>query len=189
MTTPTTTLTVRWTDLADPLVRPLLDELAYEYATRYQGILAVDQIRQEMEHYPAAEFAAPDGALVLLLEDGEPVAGGAFRRRVEPELGDADRRPRSEGRDEAGLPTVPTAELKRIWTHHAHRRRGLAARVVAELEQRASELGYPRLYLTTGPRQPEAVGLYLRAGYTPLFDPAAEATGPLPFEKWLEVDS
>ena len=189
MTAPTTTLTIRWTDLADPLVRPLLDELAYEYATRYEGILAVEQIRDELEHYPAAEFAEPDGALVLLLEDGEPVAGGAFRRRVEPELGDADRRPRSEGRDDAGLPTDPTAELNRIWTHHAHRRRGLAARVVAELEQRASELGYPRLYLTTGPRQPEAVGLYLRAGYTPLFDPAAEATGPLPFEKWLEVDS
>ena len=51
------------------------------------------------------------------------------------------------------------------------------------------DLGYPRLYLTTGPRQPEAVGLYLRAGYTPLFDPAAEATGPLPFEKWLEATS
>ena len=29
----------------------------------------------------------------------------------------------------------------------------------------------------------------VRAGYTPLFDPAAEATGPLPFEKWLEVTS
>ena len=75
MTAPTSTLTVRWTDLADPLVRPLLDELAYEYATRYQGILAVDQIRDELEHYPAAEFAAPDGALVLLLEDGEPGGG------------------------------------------------------------------------------------------------------------------
>lgn len=187
MTAPSPTLTVRWTALSDPLVRPLLDELAYEYARRYQGILAVDDIRAELEHYPAHEFASPDGGLVLLLEDGVPVAGGAFRRRVEPELGDVDRRPRSEGRDEAGVPTVPTAELKRIWTHHAHRRRGLATRVVVELEQRAAALGYPRLYLTTGPRQPEAVGLYLRAGYTPLFDPDAEATGPLPFEKWLEV--
>jgi GNAT superfamily N-acetyltransferase len=187
MTAPTSTLTVRWTELADPLVRPLLDELAHEYATRYQGILAVDQIRAELESYPAEEFAEPEGALVLLLEDGVAVAGGAFRRRVEPELGDAARRPRAEGRDEAGRPTVPTAELKRIWTHHAHRRRRLAARVVAELEQRAADLGYPRLYLTTGPRQPEAVGLYLRAGYTPLFDPGAEATGPLPFEKWVEV--
>jgi GNAT superfamily N-acetyltransferase len=168
-------------------VRPLLDELAHEYATRYQGILAVDEIRAELAHYPAHEFAEPDGGLVLLLEDGAPVAGGAFRRRVEPELGDAARRSRAEGRDEAGAPTVPTAELKRIWTHHAHRRRGLASRVVDELEKRAAALGYPRLYLTTGPRQPEAVGLYLRTGYTPLFDPAAEATGPLPFEKWLEV--
>lgn len=179
------TLTVRWTTFADPLVRPLLDELAHEYATRYANVLAAEQIRAELESYPPAEFVAPRGALVLLLEDGRPVAGGAFRRRVERELGDPARRPRTDGRDSSGLPTVPTAELKRIWTHHAHRRRGLAARVVVELEARAAELGYPRVYLTTGPRQPEAVGLYLRAGYTPLFDPDAEATGPLPFEKWL----
>ena len=182
MTAASPTLTVRWTGLADPLVRPLLDELAHEYATRYQGILAVDEVRAELESYPAREFAEPDGALVLLLEDGVPVAGGAFRRRLEAELGDPDRRAPTRS-------PVPTAELKRIWTHHAHRRQGLAARVVAELEQRATQLGYPRVYLTTGPRQPEAVGLYLRAGYTPLFDPAAEPTGPLPFEKWLEVAS
>lgn len=182
MTAPSPTLTVRWTGLADPLVRPLLDELAHEYATRYEGVLAVDEIRAELENYPAREFAEPDGALVLLLAEGVPLAGGAFRRRVEPELGDAARRA-------AGRPTVPTAELKRIWTHHAHRRRGLAARVVAELERRAAVQGYPRVYLTTGPRQPEAVGLYLRAGYTPLFDPAEQPTGPLPFEKWLEVSS
>ena len=159
MTAPTSTLTVRWTDLADPLVRPLLDELAYEYATRYQGILAVEQIRAEMEHYPAAEFAPPDGALVLLLEDGEPVAGGAFRRRHRARARGRRRRPRAEGRDEAGLPTVPTAELKRIWTHHAHRRRGLAARVVAELEQRASRPGLPAAlpdHRVRGSRRPSA---------------------------------
>ena len=28
------------------------------------------------------------------------------------------------------------------------------------------------MYLTTGPRQPEARDLYLAAGWTPLFDPA-----------------
>ncbi|MBN1092928.1 hypothetical protein JKP75_10355 [Blastococcus sp. TML/M2B] len=33
--------------------------------------------------------------------------------------------------------------------------------------------GYTRLYLTTGPLQPEARALYLAAGWTPLFDPAA----------------
>ena len=187
MTAPNPTLTVRWTGLADPLVRPLLDELAHEYATRYEGILAVDQIRDELEHYPAAEFASPDGALVLLLEDGEPVAGGAFRRRVEPELGDADRRPRAEGRDESGVPTVPTAELKRIWTDSAHRRQGLAKKLLTELETDIAGRGYTRIYLTTGDRQPEAERLYESAGYTRLAEPlpAEGEVYPMAFQKVL----
>ncbi|MCG8928041.1 GNAT family N-acetyltransferase [Lentzea sp. CC55] len=76
-----------------------------------------------------------------------------------------------------------TAELKRIWTHSSHRRRGLARRVLLLLEAEASRLGHRRLYLTTGPRQPEARGLYLAAGYTPLFDVTVPPAGPLPFEK------
>jgi predicted GNAT superfamily acetyltransferase len=59
-----------------------------------------------------------------------------------------------------------------MWTAAAHRRRGLARRVLAELEDRAAARGYTRMYLTTGPRQPEAKALYLAAGWTPLFDPA-----------------
>ncbi len=196
---------VRSVTLHDPLVRPLLDELAHEYATRYRSILDADELRAEMEHYPAADFAAPDGELVLLLADGEPVAGGAFRRRAEPELGDPARRTRPEAGPHArtdahsgavrsgavhsddGTPLVATAELKRIWTHSAHRRRGLARQVLVELEDRAAQRGYVRIYLTTGPRQPEAAGLYLRAGYTPLFDVSRdpEEIGPLAFEKWL----
>lgn len=65
---------------------------------------------------------------------------------------------------------------------------GLARRVLAELEAAAAAAGYRRIHLTTGPRQPEAKGLYLATGYTPLFDPAADpapAFGPLPFEKNL----
>jgi GNAT superfamily N-acetyltransferase len=191
---------VRSVTLHDPLVRPLLDELAHEYATRYRSILDADELRAEMEHYPAADFAAPDGALVQLLADGEPVAGGAFRRRAEPELGDPARRTRPEAGPHArtdphsgavhrddGTPLVATAERKRNWTHSAHRRRGLARQVLVELEDRAAQRGYVRIYLTTGPRQPEAAGLYLRAGYTPLFDVSRdpEEIGPLAFEKWL----
>jgi GNAT superfamily N-acetyltransferase len=192
------TIEVRSVHLHDPLVRPLLDELAHEYATRYRTVLDEETLRAEMEHYPAADFAAPHGELVLLLTDGEPVAGGAFRRRAEAEAGEPGRRtrPRSgafaEGatHTDDGVPVAPTAELKRIWTHSAHRRRGLARHVLAELERRADERGYARIYLTTGPRQPEAAGLYLSAGYTPLFDVARnpEEIGPLAFEKWLCPD-
>ena len=44
--------------------------------------------------------------------------------------------------------------------------------MLALLEERAAAAGYARMYLTTGPRQPEARDLYLAAGWTPLFDPA-----------------
>ncbi|MFJ4187703.1 GNAT family N-acetyltransferase [Kitasatospora sp. NPDC089509] len=145
--------------LADPLVEPLLRELTHEYVTRYGP-----EAHQEMTRYPVDAFAEPHGVLLLLLEDGEPVAGGAYKRYD-------DR----------------TAEVKRMWTHSAHRRRGLARRVLAELERTAAAVGYRRIFLSTGPRQPEARGLYLAAGYTPLFDVTADplTIGPLRFEKPL----
>lgn len=156
----------------DPLVEPLLRELTHEYVSRYGP-----EAHQEMTRYPRDAFAEPHGVLLLLLEDGEPVAGGGYKRYDER-----------------------TAELKRMWTHSAHRRRGLARRVLAELERTAAAAGYARIYLTTGPRQPEAKGLYLASGYTPLFDVAADPPslpadgqqgptpiGPLPFEKHLPV--
>lgn len=180
-------LSTRDVRLHDPLVGPLLDGLAHEYSTRYTGLLTPDELRDELAHDGAEEFAAPGGALVLVLEDGEPVAGGAYRRHTEPEHGEPARLADPGVRDASGAPTVATAELKRIWTHAAHRRRGLARVVLAALERRAREAGYPRIYLTTGPKQPEAVGLYLAAGYTPLFDPAAYPGDAVPhgFEKWL----
>ncbi|MEV5320210.1 GNAT family N-acetyltransferase [Streptomyces sp. NPDC052687] len=156
-------LTVLRVPVSDPRVRPLLRELGDEYSRRYGK-----DAHAELSRYPDEEFTAPyGGVLLLLLEAGEPVAGGAFRR-YDPE----------------------TAELKRIWTHSAHRRRGLARRVVAELEREAAARGYRRVHLTTGPRQPEARALYLATGYTPLFDTDAdpETIGPLPFEKHLPAN-
>ncbi|CCK32602.1 acetyltransferase, GNAT family protein [Streptomyces davaonensis JCM 4913] len=155
-------LTVIHVPVSDPRVRPLIRELGEEYSRRYGR-----DAHAELARYPDEEFtAAHGGALLLLLERCEPVAGGAFRRYDDT-----------------------TAELKRIWTHSAHRRRGLARRVVAELEREAGSRGYRRIHLTTGPRQPEARGLYLATGYTPLFDTAAdpETIGPLPFEKHLSA--
>jgi len=154
-------LEVRRVDPTDPLTGPMMAELTHEYVTRYG-----EGAYQEMTRYPTELFRPPDGILLLLLENGDAVAGGAVKRYDER-----------------------TAELKRIWTDSAHRRRGLGRRVVAELEREAVALGYRRLYLTTGPRQPEAKGLYLALGYTALFDVSADplTIGPLPFEKVLVV--
>lgn len=155
----------RYIAATDELARPLLAELELEYDTRY-GDFFGERASTELTRYPAAEFAAPHGAFVVLLRNGSPIAGGAFKR-VDDE----------------------TAELKRIWTSAAHRREGLGRRVVAELEAEALRRGYSRVYLTTGPRQPEAKGLYLAAGYTPLFDTTApsEDVGIHPFEKRLDA--
>ncbi|MEV4012437.1 GNAT family N-acetyltransferase, partial [Nonomuraea angiospora] len=81
-----------------------------------------------------------------------------------------------------------TAEVKRVWTHPRHRREGLGRLVVRELEREAAGRGYRRIYLTTGPRQPEAVRLYLASGYDPQFDVADRpARGPLAFVKDLHL--
>jgi polar amino acid transport system permease protein len=130
----------------DPRARPLLDELEREYDTRY-GTAWGEPASAELARYPSEVFAPPEGSFVLLLRDGTAIAGGALKRFDDT-----------------------TAELKRIWTSSAHRRQGLALRVVAELEAEARRLGYSTVYLTTGPLQPEAQRLYLTAGYTPLYD-------------------
>jgi GNAT superfamily N-acetyltransferase len=150
---------VRWVAADDPVLRPLVADLARDYDARYAPTNGVPS-SAELTRYPPEVFAAEqDGAFVAVLEEGEDgsarlIAGGALKRG---------------GRGSDGR---PQAELKRMWTDPERRRRGLAGRVLALLEQRAAELGYTGLELTTGARQPEAVALYLRHGWAPDFDPA-----------------
>ena len=147
----------------DPLAAPLFAELAVEYDARYGDLFG--GAREELTRYPVEEFLPPAGELVLLLAGDQPVAGGAYRRHPDP----------------------GTAEVKRMWTAATHRRRGLGRRVLAELEARAAARGYTRMYLTTGPRQPEAKALYLAAGWTPLFDPAVPRPTDLSVLRGLPV--
>jgi len=59
------------------------------------------------------------------------------------------------------------AEVKRMFVHAAHRGRGHARAVLAELERTAAAAGRRRAVLETGTRQPEAMALYTSAGYRP----------------------
>ncbi|MFG1815734.1 NADPH-dependent FMN reductase [Kribbella sp. NPDC049174] len=142
---------------------PLLADLVVEYSTRYGR---TNENTQLTEVPPSDFHPERGGAFVLLRSGGQTVAGGAIRRYDDQ-----------------------TAEVKRMWTSHLHRRQGLGRRVIAELEAAAVDLGYRKLYLTTGPRQPEAAGLYLAAGFEPQFDTSVdpESIGPLPFTKDLAV--
>lgn len=153
-------LTVAQVQVGDPELQPLLDELVVEYGTRYGRISA----QSELTEVPVTDFEAPYGTFLVLIENGTTIAGGAIRRFDDQ-----------------------TAEVKRVWTSSQHRRRGLARRLMAELERAAADLGYRRMHLTTGPRQPEARSLYLAGGYHPRFDVNAdpETIGPLAFAKEL----
>jgi len=124
--------------LTDPLVEPLLQGLAEEYSRRYGLAIGTG----EMATTPARQFEAPDGAFVVLLDQGRSVAGGGVRRLS---------------------PT--TCEVKRMWTAPDRRRKGLASAVLAALEEAGRDLGYRRIRLVTGPAQPEAIALYGTHGY------------------------
>jgi GNAT superfamily N-acetyltransferase len=147
----------------DERAAPLMQALYDEYDTRY-GADFPDEATSEMTRYPPSVFQPPDGAFLLLLRDGEAIAGGAFKRF-----------------------DAHTVEFKRIWTRTDLRRQGLGRKVLDELEAQARARGYDRAFLTTGFRQPEAHSLYFSAGYTPLFDidEDPEVYGILPFVKAL----
>jgi ribosomal protein S18 acetylase RimI-like enzyme len=144
------------------LAQPLLAELAVEYGERYDSPPLM--VLAWLKDNPAAEFAPPDGGMLVGLLDGRPVTGGAFCRY------DAD-----------------TAELKRIWTDREHRRRGYARALLAELEAEIAVRGYRNIYLMTGNRQPEAEELYEALGYTRLAEPLPSVgpVFPIAFRKGL----
>ncbi|MHC5225550.1 GNAT family N-acetyltransferase [Ignatzschineria sp. LJL83] len=151
-----------YTSIDDPRAKPLRDALTEEYDRRYGDFYKQEGAIAEMDRYPASDFAPPLGNFVLLVRDGETIGGGGFKFYDDN-----------------------TAELKRIWTSANHRRQGLAAKILVELETQAIRQGYQKLYLTTGFRQPEAVALYLKHGYQNLFDlnDDFEALRKLPFTK------
>jgi putative acetyltransferase len=60
-----------------------------------------------------------------------------------------------------------TAEIKRMYVRPEMRGRGVARHVLDALEREAKTLGATRLLLETGTRQPEAIALYTKAGFSP----------------------
>jgi len=156
-------LTTRHTTPLDPQARIVLADLEREYDARY-GDHFGQPASVEINRYPVEAFSAPSGTFLLIESDGQAIAAGAFMTI-----------------------DAATAEVKRMWTHADHRGRGLAKLVLAGLETEARRRGFSRIALSTGPRQPEAVRLYLGTGYTPLFDPALtpEQIGIHFFEKEL----
>ena len=58
-----------------------------------------------------------------------------------------------------------TMEVKRMFVAPEYRGKGIAHKILIELELWTIELGYNRCVLETGINQPEALALYHKSGY------------------------
>ncbi len=113
--------------------------LCAELDAHLNDLVGGEKQRAQYAQYNTLE-SIRDAALVL--EDGQAVACGAFKR-YEP----------------------GTAEIKRVYTKPAYRGRGYARALMAALERRARAQGYTRLILETGDRLENAKAIYARLGF------------------------
>jgi GNAT superfamily N-acetyltransferase len=81
-----------------------------------------------------------------------------------------------------------TVEVKRMYVSPGSRNKGIATRMLTELETWAGEFSYKKIRLETGKRQPEAIGLYKLNGYRliPNFGQYAGVENSVCFEKILK---
>jgi GNAT superfamily N-acetyltransferase len=134
-------LQVRRVAFTDPDAQRLVADVQAEYVARYGG--------EDDSPLEVGVFDPPHGAFFLGYLDGVPVATGGWRIR-------SDVRP---------FGGVRSAEIKRMYVAPAARRQGHARTVLAHLEQTARTAGADAMVLETGTAQPEAIRLYLEAGY------------------------
>lgn len=102
------------------------------------------QIRDGEEHSFYNQFNKLNNIkhAVVAYDDGMPVGCGAIKEYQ----GD-------------------TAEIKRMFVSSNVRGKGIATKILVELEHWAKELNYAKCILETGVNQPEAIGLYYKNGY------------------------
>ena len=120
--------------------------------------------RDGNEHSFYAQFNKIDTIkyAIVCYEDDTPVACGAIKEYAKDAV-----------------------EIKRMFTLPEHRGKGIASRVLTELELWAADLTYKTCILETGKRQPEAITLYKRNGYTliPNYGQYANVENSVCFEK------
>jgi len=123
-------------------------------------------IRDGAEHAFYAQYNTIDAIrhVVVVHEDGRPVGCGALKPY--------------DGK---------TAEIKRMYVPPHGRRKGIASRVLHELEAWARELSFEKCVLETGKKQPEAIALYRKSGYAviPNYGQYAGVKNSICFEKKL----
>ncbi|SDX67641.1 Predicted N-acetyltransferase YhbS [Modestobacter sp. DSM 44400] len=126
----------------DAVAIQLVEQVQHEYVVRYGG--------RDAAQVDPDEFAAPHGLFLVAEADGEPAGCGGWR---------------VHGTDASGGTVV---ELKRMYVAPGFRRHGIARTLLAALEATAARAGHREVVLNSGGRQPEALALYARTGYTPV---------------------
>jgi GNAT superfamily N-acetyltransferase len=136
------TLEIRIEGYASPAATALIAEAMADLAERYGS-------EGDATPVDPAQFDPPGGALLVGYLDGVPVASGAWRSNAEH---------------------PDAAEIKRMYVRPEARNRGVAMAMLRAVEESARRAGRTRAILETGTGQPEAIALYLKAGYTRIPD-------------------
>lgn len=158
---------VPWDDPRAESLRAAMDaEIGPRYADKLDGVepAQVEVIGRALAVDPATIVAT-----VIASVDGVPV-GHAALRDLGGELSDA-------------------LEVKRVFVERAARGTDVSRALMSELERIATAAGARRLILQTGDRQPEAVVLYERIGYSriPIYPPYLPIAFSQCFEKPIAV--
>jgi GNAT superfamily N-acetyltransferase len=169
---------VERTSLEDPDALDLIARLNDELTGRYDHP-SDNHFRLEPD-----EVSPGVGAVVIGRLADRAVACGAIRR-IRDIDGDIDA---ASDEDLAGT-GHRTAEIKRMYVAPDARGNKLGAAVLDRLEHEATELGIDRIVLETGSRQPEAIQMYERAGFTARerWGEYAQAPHSRCFEKHLDA--
>jgi ribosomal protein S18 acetylase RimI-like enzyme len=139
--------------------------LIREYADSLGVDLCFQQLDAELAALPG-DYAAPGGALLVALVDGQPAGCGAIR----------------------ALPDVDYAnacEMKRLFVRRAFRGLGLGRVLAQTLMERAVQAGYSTLLLDTLDDMEAARGLYAELGFEEI---APYYFNPLAGAHYLKVD-
>lgn len=132
-----------------------------DFIAEADGPLGID-LAAETANGPPADLEPPDGVLLLVRVGDEPAGLGGVRH-----LG------------------TGVAEVKSMYLAPAFRGRGIARRLLAELERIAAERGCSAIRLDTSDYLTDAIGLYSAAGYREVPDYNGNSKANLWFERQL----
>lgn len=152
---------LRRASVADGDVLALYDAFIRET----DGPLEID-LEAEIAAGPPRDLTPPNGVLLLVEVDGDPAGLGGVRHL-----------------------DTPAAEIKSMYLAPAHRGKGLARRLLTELEEIARRHGCGAARLDTSDYLTDAIALYRAAGYREVPDYNGNRKASLWFERSLESEA